>query len=103
MTNNPLANLTIDYWYKALLVIATCVFIVSLSVEMKGIENSVVQLMSLGAMFIGMGEWINHPCQVRVVPGFKITSFARLSCWFGYAWDITGLVLLIVGIVKLFR
>ncbi len=42
--SNPLANLTIDYWYKAVLVIGTGVLIAALSIEMKGVENSVVQL-----------------------------------------------------------
>ncbi len=42
MSNNPLSNLKIDYRYKALLVMAASVLIVSLSVEIKGVRNSVV-------------------------------------------------------------
>jgi hypothetical protein len=40
LTNNPLANRGIDYWYKAMLVIAIVILITSLKIEMKG-ENRV--------------------------------------------------------------
>jgi len=102
MSSNPLSNLKIDYWYKALLVLASCVLIVSLSVEMKGVKNCVVQLFSLGAVFIGIGEWMNHPLQTRIVPGYKITGHPRINTFGGSALDLLGLVLLIIGIVKIF-
>jgi len=100
VSSNPLANLKIDYWYKALLVIGACVLIVSLSVEMKGVDNSVVQLVSLGAILIGIGEWINHPLRTTVVPGWIGTSYPRINTWSGNLFDLTGVICVSVGIVK---
>ncbi|MFC1453812.1 hypothetical protein ACFLQL_01380 [Verrucomicrobiota bacterium] len=102
MTNNPLSSLKIDYWYKALLVLASCTLLVSLSVEMKGVENCVVQLISLSAIFIGIGEWMNHPLQTRITPGYKITGYPRINTFGGNSFDLVGLLLLIVGIIKIF-
>ena len=103
MSSNPLSNLLIDYWYKAVLVMAICTLIVSLSVETKGVENCVVQLISLGAIFIGLGEWINHPLQTRLIPGAKITGHPRVNKVGGNLFDLLGLVFIIVGIIRIFR
>lgn len=102
MSNNPLANLKIDYWYKALLAIGVCVLILSLSLEMKGVQNSVVQLVSLGAILVGIGEWINHPLQERGGHGFKVSGHRRINTDPGNVCDLAGIILASVGIVKIF-
>ena len=43
-TSNPLNNLKIDYWYKALVVVSATILIVSLTVKLEGIENQIIQL-----------------------------------------------------------
>ncbi len=102
MSNNPLANLKIDYWYKALLVIAAFVLPFSLFVETKGVQNSVVQLLSLGSILIGIGEWINHPLQVRLGLGFKISGHARINKWPGNLCDLAGVIFVLIGVAKVF-
>jgi hypothetical protein len=69
---------------------------------MKGVENCIVQLFSLGAIFIGIGEWINHPLQTRIVPGYKITSYPRVNKFGGNVFDLLGIVCIIIGIRKIF-
>jgi len=101
MSSNPLANLKLEYWCKALLAIGACVLIVSLSVEMKGVDNSIVQLVSLGAILIGLGEWINHPLQVRVVAGLKISGHGRINTWSGNLFDVIGVLCASIGILKI--
>lgn len=100
MVSNPLGNLKIDNWYKALLVIGSCVFLVSLSTEVKGIENSVVQLISLGCILFGLGEWINHPYQEIIVPGGKISGYPRKNKVGGIVFDIIGIIFVIFGVIK---
>lgn len=100
---NPLSNLKIDYWYKALLVVGACVLLVSLSVEMKGIKNSVVQLISLGAICIGFGEWINHPFQAAIGIGYKISGYPRKNKLGGNLFDLLGLFMILGGFAKLIR
>jgi hypothetical protein len=53
--SNPLQNLKVDYWYKAILVVGAVTLILALTVDLKGIENSVVQIYSIAAILIGCG------------------------------------------------
>ncbi len=97
---NPLLKLKIDYWYKAILVTASCVLVLSLTVELKDIRNSVVQILSLGFLFWGLGEWINHPYQEKIGIGFKISGHPRNGSAAGYFFDILGFGFIIIGIWK---
>ena len=97
MSENLLSNLKIDYWYKMLPVIGTVTLILGLTVEVKGVTNTLVQLVSIGVIFVGIGEWINHPLQTGVVPGFKITSYNRVNTIAGNLWDLLGLSFIIYG------
>ena len=105
--DNPLKNLKIDYWYKALLVAGVVALFLSLTVELKGIENTTVQLISLGIFFIGLGEWINHPLQTRILPpgpqypGWsKAQGYLRSNSFLGNAFDIVGIILIGFGLSK---
>jgi len=57
MSNNPLSKISINDWYKILPVLGAAVLILALTVELVGVKNTAVQLISLGAIFIGIGEW----------------------------------------------
>ncbi len=91
MTQNPLSTLKIDYWYKILPVIGTITLILGLTVDVKGVSNILVQLVSVGVIFIGIGEWINHPLQTKVGAGFKITSYKRINTFAGNVWGLVGI------------
>ncbi len=95
MSTNPLSNLKIDKWHHAILVISAVVLVVSLTVKLEGVPNTFVQLVALGGIFIGIGEWINHPLQTRVGGGLKITSHNRINTWSGNLWDILGVVAIV--------
>lgn len=97
---NPLQNLTVDKWYKGLLVLGSCLVVLSLPVELKGIDNNLVQCASLGLIFIGIGEWINHPLQTQIGPGFKITSYNRLPSMLGSLFDILEFLVVVFGVWK---
>jgi len=101
---NPLERLRIDYWYKATLALASCILILSLTVELKAVGNAAVQLVSLGTVVLSLGEWVNHPLQTRMDPllRFKVEGHNRQPCLFGWILDCAGLVLLALGIIRLF-
>ena len=98
MSSNPLSNLKIDYWYKALIVIGACVLLIALSVEVKVADNTVVGLFALGAIFIGLGEWINHPLQVRIMPGWQFEGYPRRNTVAGNSFDLLGFLFVGFGI-----
>lgn len=109
-TSNPLNNLKIDYWYKALVVVSATILIVSLTVKLEGIENQIIQLLSLGTLLLCIGEWINHPLQTALMHpniyargGGKITSYKRKSCLLGSLFDILGFIILFIGVFRLFQ
>ncbi|MFC7298467.1 hypothetical protein [Herminiimonas aquatilis] len=94
---NPLQSLVIDYWYKAVVVASIVFLLVALTVDLKGVDNKTVILISLGAFFIGLGEWINHPLQTRIAPGMKITSYNRSASLRGSLFDLLGFSIVCIG------
>lgn len=94
---NPLKSLVIDYWYKAVTVASVVFLLTALTVDLKGVDNKTVILISLGTFFIGLGEWINHPLQTRIAPGMKITSYNRKASLRGNLFDILGFSLVSIG------
>ncbi len=99
MPENPLSSLKIDYWYKILPVIGTVTLIIGLTVDVKGVSNVLVQLLSVGVIFIGIGEWINHPLQTRVGMGMKITSYNRINTFAGNAWNLIGFFIILYSLL----
>lgn len=106
--SNPLHNLKIDYWYKAALVVGAVVLITALTVELKGVENSIVQLIALGTILVGIGEWINHPLQTQIVPPsprnptwLKGEGYLRKNSALGLLFVISGVGFIGLGIWKL--
>lgn len=95
---NPLENLKIDYWYKMLPVIGGLTLVLSLTTKMQVADNSTVALVSIGVIFIGIGEWINHPLQTAVGTGYQITSYNRMNRFWGNLWDGMGAVLILCAL-----
>lgn len=100
MSSNPLSALTIDSWYKIIPAIGAVTLVLSLTVEIKPLPNLLVLLCSIGAIFIGIGEWINHPLQTQVGRGMKITSRNRINTISGNVWDFAGLAITAFGLFK---
>ena len=104
---NPLSQLIIDYWYKAMLVICFVLFVVSLTQDVHVITNAALMLLSSGGMFVSIGEWINHPLQTRIARapyGFShISSYRRLPSILGNLFDILGLILICLGFLHIYR
>ena len=98
---NLLDSLKIDYWYKAVLVISTGVLVVSLTVPMQAAPNGVIATISLGGLFIGLGEWINHPLRVGVGYGYQISGHPRSNSFLGVMFVLLGLALVGYGVYKL--
>ncbi len=103
-----LAGLKIDKWYHVFVVLGAAGSIASLSVDLKGVANAHVLIASLGVLFVGIGEWINHPLQTAIVPpsaylgGAGILSgHPRNPSLLGSLFDLLGFILLVVGVWKI--
>lgn len=100
-----LRALTLEHWYKMLISASFAILILSLIMPMHGVPNAAVQLLALGGMCIGTGEWINHPLQQRVniAANLTITGHPRRVLPMGLLFDVAGLGLVALGIRVVLR
>lgn len=78
---NPLKNMKIDYWYKALTVVGAALFVFNGTSFFDRYPVVPLGFLSSGIFFIGLGEWINHPLKVRFIgPGVWTRGYNRSSC-----------------------
>jgi len=103
-------NLKIDRWYKVFVYLGGFVLVVSLFVEVRGITNAQLQLISSGFFFIGIGEWKNHkvaswikPPNVYTGPTALVQVPIRKADLFGICLDIIGLTLIILGVWNIIK
>ena len=101
MSNKPLSKIIINDWYKILPALGASVLIFALTVELVGVQNTAVQLISLGSIFIGIGEWQNHPSETTVMKQYKYTVRLRKNTWSGNIWNFAGSLLVFGGIWKI--
>ena len=99
---NPLDKINLDAWYKVVMVVGIFVFALSGAGILKEFPVVPTALISLGMFFIGLGEWINHPLQHTVRPGFIGRGYPRRQSFAGIVFDILGIALIGYGCVDLF-
>ena len=81
MNPNPLQNLKIKFWYQVIMV--------------------------SGITVLGLGEWINHPLQQRIMPSnflgyiVKTSGYPRRSTFIGVVFDVISVILFIIGGVRI--
>lgn len=63
---NTLKNLELRDWYHIMIVIGFTLLLLSLTIQLIGVDNNVIQLASVGLITYGLGEVINHPYQERI-------------------------------------
>jgi hypothetical protein len=99
---NPLPTLQIDTVYKGVIAISAVVLITALAVS-----STPVAIIALGFLFIGFGEWINHPMRSGYIPpsfanpAMTVTSTARSPSAFGCFVDGIGTLLIGLGVYRL--
>jgi len=105
-----LKSLALDTWYKATMYLGGVILAFSFFVDVKGITNAQLQLLAGGAFLVGLGEWKNH----KVVSWFKppnvytggpalMSAPVRQPDALGLLLDLTGCVLVVLGIVNIVR
>lgn len=100
------AKLKIDAWYSVMLVLSAFILLLSLTMNLKVSDQAIVQLASLGGVFIGLGEIINHPMQQAILSRNIITGPLKVSGkpWkptvLGIIFDFIGLAFVIAALVR---
>ena len=89
--NNPLSKLTLDYWYKVLIVAGAFVFLLNGTGVLSAYPPGPTALVSLGVFFWGIG---------RVTA--TISGYPRNPKRIGVVFDILAFVLIAIGVWKFF-
>jgi hypothetical protein len=103
---NPLSKMALDYWYQVLMAVCVVVFLLCGAGVLKAFPVIPTAAISAGGLFIGLGEWINHPLQTAVVgataylPGGVITGHPRKNSPIGVLFVIAGLSLVGFGVYR---
>lgn len=100
-----LKGLIIDSWYKALVYVGALGFILSLFVEVRGITNRELMLLSSGLFFGGIGVWKNEKWASYIKPPNAYTGPAALIKYpirkpdfVGRFFEIMGVLLFLAGL-----
>ncbi|EBI9493431.1 hypothetical protein DLP94_08325 [Salmonella enterica] len=105
---NPLAKLSLDHWYKVMILIGAFIFLLNGAGLLPAYPTATTGFISSGLFFWGLGEWMNHPYQEVLTldpfnrPTGKISGHPRNTCLTGNIFDLIGFVLIITGLIKLF-
>ena len=97
-------NLKIDHWSKGV-----ASFFAAASLAALALSNQLIFVTCLGGFLYGVGEWINHPIQTRIVspaesgyPGWiKGSGCLRNNSSYGVAIAVIGTAIFIFGILKI--
>ena len=100
--SNPISELKIDRWWHAFTVVGGAGFVAAIAVEPKVIHQRDLILLSLSIFLFGVGQWINHPKQVQIVPGWKIEGHHRSPYPLGLCLEFIGLIIFAIEIVRVF-
>jgi hypothetical protein len=83
---------------------------ISFFVEVKGLTNHQLQLLSGGAFLIGLGEWKNHKERSQFKPPNIYTGGPGILHWterspdlFGVVLDVTGFGMIVLAIWRIVR
>ncbi|MEH6649563.1 MAG: hypothetical protein V7707_05970 [Motiliproteus sp.] len=98
-------NLKIDHWSKGV-----ASFFAAASLIALPLSDHFVFLVCLGGFIFGVGEWINHPHQTKILapsesgyPGWlKGQGCLRKNSFYGVSFATLGATIFVFGIFKLF-
>lgn len=102
-----LRNLRLDRWYMVVMAAAVPVFGLALTVPLQ-VPNAGVALLSAGAFFFSLGEWVNHPA-VELHKHFtgdslrRVYRYPRVTSRAGVALNLLGIALVVAGVPALLR
>jgi len=98
-------NLKPDTWYKALVYFGSSILVVAFFLDVKGITNTQLQLLSGGALVFGLGVWANETKEARIKPPNVYTGGPLLitrTFWspgcLGLIFNVIGVGLLVLGV-----
>ena len=106
---NPVRNLKIDEWYKALIPLGSALMIISLIFTIEEFSRKELFVLGSGLVLIGLGEWKNERFSTDFVtqsafnPFIHVTQKFRGNDKLGVPLEIIGIIAVIVSILDIFN
>jgi hypothetical protein len=97
-----LSSLKLKYWYHALIAISFSIFLSNGFGLLERYPTTPTALVSLGSLIFGLGEWLNHPFQTKIINGLIGHGHARRANFCGSALGLIGLTMCAYGIYLFF-
>ena len=108
MGNELHPGFKIEHWYQLLIALGAAGVIAALTVEVKGISNVHALFIFAGVMFVGIGEWVNHPLDTKLMRptiyapnGGVASGHPRKPTNLGNLFNVLGFVLIVVSLFKI--
>ncbi|WP_429278702.1 hypothetical protein [Pantoea dispersa] len=98
--NNPIPNLKLDVWYKVMISVCTIIFLATAAGLLPNLPTKETLLASLGALFLGLGKWKNHPRHTIVQ---EVWNRQYLGTGFKRKFSVTGTLLCLLGLYLLYK
>jgi hypothetical protein len=94
-----LKALKLDTWYMVCVYLGGVILVLSFFIEVKGIANTHLQLISAGIFLIGLGEWKNHKTVSTIKPPNAYTGGAALISYRVRDPDSVGVLMQVGGVI----
>jgi hypothetical protein len=93
-----LSKLDFARWWKVLIAVGVAFVLGALIAK-----DVAFQVIGLGIVASGFGEWMNHRMEMEPRHGGVVTSFERKNRFIGVFLDVVGVILILTGLNHLLR
>ena len=101
-------TLVVDTWYKTFAVAGSALFVLSLSIDVKGMSNGQLQLLAGGLFLLGIGVWKNvkvaswiKPPNAYTGPAALVRAQFRQPDAVGLTFEVIGIFLMLLFVISL--
>lgn len=100
---NFLSKLSLDVWYKVILLLGFVLIMISVLFASKALNNDRLFYLGLGLFLISVGEWKNHKTVVNFKDANVCTGPAGYFKWIERHPDFVGVSLDFFGVLSLIK
>jgi len=103
VTSDLLEKIKLDKYYQVGVILSFLIFMASISIELKFLNNSILALFSSSFLFFFLGIWVSMGKSFERHPGALITYNTLKKTKFGIGAFSISLILFILGLLNLYK
>lgn len=102
-TPSLLEKIKLDRFYQIGVILSFLIFITSISVEVKFLNNAILSLFSLSFLFFFLGVWMSMGKRFERSQGIMFSYAILKKTKFGMTFYLISLTLFILGLLNLYK